>query len=118
MRILSARILVPAAAVVVAWGGAHLLSTRNDLAVQPAVWPVSAPPNPSAGPAAPHTPAAPVGSASPGPSPAPPLLPGLMQRLNGDTRDTALGMYAVIGQLERALGDRLRQLVQQLEPGR
>jgi hypothetical protein len=32
-----------------------------------------------------------------------PILPGALQQLNGDTRDTAVGLYA---------------LVQRLEPGR
>jgi hypothetical protein len=41
-----------------------------------------------------------------------------MQQLNGDTRDTALGMYALITQLEAAVGGNLQQLLQRLEPGR
>jgi hypothetical protein len=41
-----------------------------------------------------------------------------MQQLNGDTRDTALGMDALITQLEHAVAGDLQQLVQRLEPGR
>lgn len=119
MRVLSARVVVPVAMVVLAWGGAHLLSAHSDLAVQPAAWPAPASPGATTTPS-PGLPAvfSPAATASPGAAPAWPLLPGLMQRLNGDTRDTALGMYAVISQLENALTGRLQQLAQQLEPGR
>jgi hypothetical protein len=37
---------------------------------------------------------------------------------SGDTRDTAVGLYALIQQLESALRSDLQQLVQRLEPGR
>ena len=41
MPLLSARLLVPVAVVVLAWGGIHLLTSHN-LAVIPAVWPAAA----------------------------------------------------------------------------
>jgi hypothetical protein len=47
-----------------------------------------------------------------------PILPGALQQFNGDTRDTAVGLYALIQQLESALRSDLQQLVQRLEPGR
>ena len=45
-----------------------------------------------------------------------PILPGALQRLNGDTRDTAVGLYALIQQIEAALRSHLGDLVRQLEP--
>lgn len=118
MPLLSRRILLPVALVVVAWGGAHLLATRSTVAVQPATWPVQAP-------AAGASPSSAVATSMPAaPSPAPsnssdiPILPGALQQLNGDTRDTALGMYTLISQLEGTLASHLEQLFQQLEPGR
>jgi hypothetical protein len=112
--------LVPAAIVLVGWGGAHLLTQSSSLAVQPATWPVTAS-TPSAAP----TPAIPaargVGSArpsTPNPTGGIPILPGALQHLNGDTRDTAVGLYALIQQLEAALRSHLEDLVRQLEPGR
>ena len=117
MRLLSPRVLIPLAVVVLAWGAVHLLGSHN-VSVTPAVWPVAAPtPSPSAGAAATST-------AVPSPAPAPsdaatiPILPGAMRQLNGSTRDTAMGLYAVIQQLEEALRTRLDALVKQLEPGR
>lgn len=120
MPLLSARWLVPLAVVVIAWGGAHLLSSHN-LAVTPAVWPASATPsNRPAGASA----AAPASNALvPSPTPAPgsgaaiPILPGALQQLNGSTRDTAVGLYALVKELEQALRSRLEQLAHQLEPG-
>jgi hypothetical protein len=47
-----------------------------------------------------------------------PILPGALDKLNGDTRDTAIGLYALIQQLEEALRGHLQRLVQHLEPGR
>jgi hypothetical protein len=115
MRLLSPRLLVLLAVVVVAWGGIHLLGSHN-VSVTPAVWPVvepSASPPPSA---------AATATAAPTPTPsgtaAIPVLPGAMRQLNGSTRDTAMGLYAVIQQLEEALRTRLDELVKQLEPGR
>ena len=118
MRLLSTRLLIPLAVVVVVWGGAHLLAS-HDVAVTPAVWPVAAPTaSPAPGAAAP-VPAVPTGAASPAPSPGGiPILPGALQQLNGSTRDTAVGLYALIQQLEQAMRSRLEQLVKQLEPGR
>lgn len=115
MRLLSPRVLVVLAVVVVAWGGIHLLGSHN-VAVTPAVWPV---PDPSASP----VPAAPaLATASPTPAASDtgtiPVLPGAMRQLNGNTRDTAIGLYAVIQQLEAALRGRLDELVKQLEPAR
>jgi hypothetical protein len=118
MRLLSPRLLIPLAVVVVVWGGAHLL-TSHDVAVTPAAWPVRSP-SASPGPAADALAPAAV-SAAPSPSPSQggiPILPGALQHLNGSTRDTAVGLYALIQQLEDAVRSRLEQLVKQLEPGR
>jgi hypothetical protein len=110
-------LLIPLAVVVVAWGGIHLLGSHN-VSVTPAVWPVAEP----SGSPAPSGPGLPT--AVPSPSPATshagaiPVLPGAMSQLNGNTRDTAIGLYAVIQQLEDALRIRLEDLVKQLEPGR
>jgi hypothetical protein len=114
MRLLSPRLLVVLAVVVVAWGGIHLLGSQN-VAVTPAVWPVA---DPSASPVPAAAATASV-AATPTPSPAAaiPVLPGAMQQLNGSTRDTAVGLYAVIEQLEEALRIHFDQLVKQLEPG-
>lgn len=117
MPLLSARLLVPVAVVVAAWGGFQILSSHN-LAVSPAVWPAAAT-TPSSVPAD-----AVVNPAASSPAPAPsvggaiPILPGALQQLNGSTRDTAVGLYALIQQLEQALRTHLEQLAQQLEPGR
>jgi hypothetical protein len=120
MRLLSPRILVPVATVLVAWGGAHLLTQSGSLALQPATWPVAAT-TPSAAPA-PAIPTAPSPGSAPQSTPHPtagvPILPGALRQLNGDTRDTAIGLYALIQQLEAALRSHLGDLVQQLEPGR
>jgi hypothetical protein len=119
MPLLSARLLVPLAVVVLAWGGAHLLSSHN-LAVTPAVWPASA--TPSSGPTGASAAAPGSNALVPSPTPAPgngaiPILPGALQQLNGSTRDTAVGLYALVKQLEAALRSRLEQLAHQLEPG-
>jgi hypothetical protein len=121
MRLLSARVLVPAAIVLVGWGGVHLLAQPGGVAVQPAPWPLAAGSAPSAAP----TPAIPTAVGAPAPPPAAPdpagaipILPGALRQLNGDTRDTAIGMYALIQQLEAALAGHLSDLVRQLEPGR
>lgn len=115
MRLLSPRLLVLLAVVVVAWGGIHLLGSHN-VSVTPAVWPVAEPS------ASPPPSAAATATAAPTPTPsgtaAIPVLPGAMRQLNGSTRDTAMGLYAVIQQLEEALRTRLDELVKQLEPGR
>jgi hypothetical protein len=47
-----------------------------------------------------------------------PFLPGALQQLNGATGNTAVGIYALVQQLEAALSSRLEQLSHQLEPGR
>ena len=123
MRLLSARILIPVAVVVVGWGAVHLISGRGTLLAQPSTWPVAT----ASATAAPGGGAAPPSQATLTPQPAasqppptglPPFLPGVMQQLNGDTRETALGMAALLGQLEHAVAGDLEQLVQQLEPGR
>jgi hypothetical protein len=120
MPLLSARLMVPVAVVVVAWGGVHLLTSHNP-AVMPAVWP-----------AAPSTPSATSGGSANGPrvatapttSPSPltgaevPILPGALQQLNRNTRDTAVGLWALVQQLEGAVRAHLQQILQQLEPGR
>jgi hypothetical protein len=118
MRLLSPRLFIPLAVVVVVWGGAHLLAS-HDVAVTPAVWPVTAPTaSPGSGPAG-LAPAVPTATPSPSPNQgAVPILPGALQQLNGSTRDTAVGLYALIQQLEEAVRSRLEQLVTQLEPGR
>ncbi len=119
MRLLSPRLLIPVAAVVVAWGGVHLL-TAHSVAITPAVWPVAAP-TPSAGVRQPAlTPVTPptAPSASPSGGAGIPVLPGALQQLNGSTRDTAVGVYALIQQLEEALRTHIEQLIKQLEPGR
>lgn len=122
MPLLSARVLVPAAIVVTAWGGAHLLVSRGTLNVQPAVWPGAATSAPALTGGAPGSAVSWPAAATPAPSAAagsaPPLLPGALQQLNGDTRDTALGLYALITDLEGALSAHLRDLARQLEPGR
>ncbi len=116
MRLLSPRLLVVLALVVVAWGGIHLLGSHN-AAVSPAVWPVA---EPSASAVAGGS-ALPTAGPSPDPAPTAggdiPLLPGAMRQLNGNTRDTAIGLYAVIQQLEDALRVHFDQLIRQLEPG-
>jgi hypothetical protein len=115
---LSERLLIPVAIVVIAWGGAHLLASRDSVAVQPSSWPTVSPaPAPSGSGLL-----APAASVAASPSPAPtggdiPFLPDMFAQLNGDTRDTALGLDALITQLEGAVGAHIRQLVQQLEPG-
>lgn len=120
MRLLSARILVPAAIVLLACGGAHLLAQPGSVAVEPATWPVAGS-TPTAAPV-PAIPTAPSAGSSPSPPPGPsgaiPILPGALQQLNGDTRDTAIGLYALIQRLETALRGHLDDLVRQLEPGR
>ena len=122
MPLLSARLLVPVAVVILAWGGIHVLSSHN-IAVSPAVWPAapstpsSAPGRAAAGPAVPGAATAPP-SPSPGGDAGIPILPGALQQLNGSTRDTAVGVYSLIQQLERALRSHLEQLAGQLEPGR
>jgi hypothetical protein len=119
MRLLSARILIPAAIVVVAWGGAHLLAQPRSVGLEPAAWPGAAV-TPSAAPM-PAIPTAPVATSAPPsavtPSGGIPILPGALQQLNGDTRDTEIGLYALIQQLEAALRGHLGDLVRQLEPG-
>jgi len=117
---LAARILVPIAVVVLAWGGIHLLSSQN-LAVSPAVWPVQAAPSssPPAALAAASPSSSPVAASSaPGPGGQVPILPGVLKQVDGSTRDTAVGLYALLQQLERALVTHLQQLARQLEPGR
>jgi hypothetical protein len=119
MPLLSARLLVSVAVVMIAWGGAHLL-TSHSLSVTPAVWPLPAP-TPSSPPG--HEAVVPPASSAAAPSPSPgagtiPILPGALQQLNGSTRDTAVGLYALIQQLEDALRAHLQQLVDQLEPRR
>ena len=118
MRLLSPRLLIPLAVVVTVWGGVQLLTSHN-VAVTPAVWPIAAP---SASPSGSAKPPLAVATA-PTPSrsrsgDAIPVLPGALQQLNGSTRDTAIGLYALIQQLEEALRTHLEQLVKQLEPGR
>jgi hypothetical protein len=116
MRLLSARLLVPLAAVVVVWGGTHLFTAHN-LSVTPAVWPAAVPSQSPTVDAAALSP--PVLPQPPSPTAgAIPLLPGALVQLNGSTRDTAIGLYALIQQLEAALRAHLEQLVQRLEPGR
>lgn len=120
MPLLSARLLIPTALVVIAWGGAHWLTSR-DVAISPVNWPASASsvaPTPAAIPAAPSPSAASSPAPTGGATQTVPILPGALQQLNGDTRDTAIGLYAVIQQVEGALRAHLEQLVQQLEPGR
>ena len=107
--------LAIAAVTVVAWGAVHVVSTPP-AAVTPAVWPSGAgaatsTPLPSLG----------VASASSSPAAAPggvPFLPGAMQQLNASTETTATGIWALLQELEIALGQRLGALVRQLEPGR
>ncbi|HEY7926266.1 MAG TPA: hypothetical protein VIG86_02465 [Candidatus Dormibacteraeota bacterium] len=120
MRLISARILLPVTIVLIAWGGVHLLAHPGSVVVQPATWPVAST-APSAAPAA-AIPSAAVAGPSPSPAPGPPggipILPGALRQLNGDTRDTAIGLYALIQQLEAALRGHLDDLIHQLEPGR
>jgi|GEM_PF-4700243 len=117
MPFLSARVLVPVAVVLLAWGGVHVLGSHN-FSVSPATWPAPAT-TPSSAPAV-VSPAAPPAAI---PSPAVgsgvvPILPGALRQLNGSTRDTATGLYALIQQLEDAFRSHLAQVIQQLEPGR
>lgn len=115
MRLLSARVVVALAAVMVAWGAGHLLIS-HDVSVTPAVWPGATP--------APSAPAAPVAipsspsTSSPAASGGIPVLPGALQQLNTDTRDTAIGLYGLVTDIEAALAGQLGNLVQTLEPGR
>ena len=118
MPFLSARVLVPVAVVLLAWGGVHVLGSRN-FSVSPAIWPAPAT-TPSSAPAV-VSPAAPPAAAIPSPvvgSGVVPILPGALRQLNGSTRDTATGLYALIQQLEDAFRSHLAQVIQQLEPGR
>ncbi|MBJ7609250.1 MAG: hypothetical protein JF887_07435 [Candidatus Dormibacteraeota bacterium] len=121
MPLLSSRVLVPVALVVVAWGAAHLLAS-HDVAVTPSVWPVptasSAPASSGAmtGPGLLHP--SPASTPTPESAGTVPILPGALEQLNGNTRDTAVGLYGVIQELEGALRDHLQQLIHQLEPGR
>ena len=114
MRVrLPLRLLGVVAALVVAWGAIHIATSRS-LTPVPVAWPspaATASPAPLALPVAPATPASSSGGAIP-------FLPGALQQLDGSTRDTAVGLYALIQQLETAVGHRLQQLAQQLEPGR
>lgn len=118
MPFLSARVLVPVAVVLLAWGGVHVLGSHN-FSVSPATWPAPAT-TPSSAPAV-VSPAAPPAAAIPSPaagSGVVPILPGALRQLNGSTRDTATGLYALIQQLEDAFRSHLAQVIQQLEPGR
>jgi hypothetical protein len=117
MPFLSARVLVPIAVVLLAWGGVHVLGSHN-FSVTPATWPATA-----TTPSAPAvvSPAAPSAAAIPSPAVGNgvvPILPGALRQLNGSTRDTAMGLYALIQQLEDAFRSHLDQVIQQLEPGR
>ncbi len=117
MRLLSARVLIPLAVVVVTWGGVHLIGSHDNVAVAPAVWPTAEPvTSPSAGAGLPAAVASPA--AAPASAGTIPVLPAALGQLNRSTRDTAVGLYTVIQQLEDALRIRLDQLVKQLEPGR
>jgi hypothetical protein len=120
MPLLSARLLVPVAVLVLAWGGVQLLSSQN-LTVSPAVWPAQAAPSPSPPgvvAVAPPSPGPVTAPSVPGPGSAVPILPGALQQLDGSTRDTAVGLYALLQQLEQALVTHIQQLAHQLEPGR
>lgn len=116
MRLVSPRLLLLGAVLVVGWAGVHLLGARS-FPISPAVWPGAAPavttgPSPGALPVAPA-----LGSPAAGAATVP-ILPGALRQLNGSTRDTAIGLYALIQQLEGALSSRLEQIQHQLEPGR
>src|SRR5450631_2272701 len=117
MPFLSARVLVPVAVVLLAWGGVHVLGSHNFSVVAASLTTKattrSRPPagvSPAAPPAAIPSPA--VGSG------VVPTLPGALRQVNGSTRDTATGLYALIQQLEDAFRSHLAQVIQQLEPGR
>ncbi len=116
MRLLSPRLLVVLAVVVLAWGGAHLLGT-HDAAVTPATWPTT---QPAASPTPRAAAVLPIAGANPPASPDSgiPVLPGVMRQLNANTRDTAIGLYALVQQFEAALRSHLDALARQLEPGR
>lgn len=117
MSLVPLRVLLPLGAVVVLWGAAHLIGGHSGV-VSPAVWPISAAtPTPLA--SAPATVSVPTPAVStPGGSAVIPFLPGALQQLNGQTAGTAVGIYALLQQLETALSSRLAQLSHQLEPGR
>ncbi|MHB8717968.1 MAG: hypothetical protein ACYDAC_03625 [Candidatus Dormibacteria bacterium] len=109
------RILVVAALVLLAGGGAHLLVTQP-LAVAPTVWPDGAATTPAAASAPPV-----VASATPSPAAArgaDPLLSGALEQLNASTESTATGLWAILRELESGLAARLATLAHQLEPGR
>jgi hypothetical protein len=117
MRLLSLRVMVPLTVLVVAWGAVHTLTSHTG-SISPVTWPggVTATPTPAAA-------VVPTADVAPTPSPPSgsgvmPLLPGALEQLNGSTRNTAAGLYAVIQQLEEALRSRLQALARQLEPGR
>ena len=117
MPFLSARVLVPVAVVLLAWGGVHVLGSHN-FSVTPATWPAPVT-TPSSAPAVVSA-AAPTAAVIPSPvaNAVIPILPGALRQLNGSTRDTATGLYALIQQLEDAFRAHLDQVIQQLEPGR
>jgi hypothetical protein len=118
MPFLSARVLVPIAVVLLAWGGVHVLGSHN-FPVTPATWPAPATTPSSA--SAVVSPPPPPAHASPSPAVGNgvvPVLPGALRQLNGSTRDTAMGLYALIQQLEDAFRSHLDQVIHQLEPGR
>ena len=107
MPFLSARVLVPVAVVLLAWGGVHVLGSHN-FSVSPATWPGPATTLSRAPAIVP--PAAPPAAAIPSPaagSGVVPILPGALRQLNGSTRDTATGLYALIQQLEDAFRSHL-----------
>jgi len=109
-------ILLLVVAVVVAWGGVHLLSA-TPVSVAPATWPGT-----GAAAASPSPASLTIAAAPPAPSATAgtdvPILPGAMQQLNASTETTATGIWALLQELETALGQRLGALVGQLEPGR
>jgi hypothetical protein len=115
VKLLSPRLLIPLALIVLAWGGVHLFGSHN-VEVAPAAWPM-AQPTPSPAPSPVMVTAAPAPASSPEAA-AIPVLPEAMRQLNGSTRDAAIGLYALIQQLEGALRSHMEQLVKQLEPGR
>lgn len=115
MRILSPRVVVPLALVVVAAGALHLAGARGTPVV-PATWP--------AAPAGPPPPAAPeVVVPAPARSPAAgrdtaglPVLPGTLHQLDQAARHTATGLWELVNELGAAVRAQVERLRRQLEP--
>lgn len=115
MRILSPRVVVPLALVIVGAGALHLLGARGTPVV-PATWP-GAPGAPSPPPApevvAPAPARSPAGGSAPGGLP---VLPGALHQLDQEARHTASGLWELVNELGAAVRAQVERLRRQLEP--